>query len=227
MEDIADRRSRSEAGQARDVQKEADVGGLKNRIDRPRLLGDQQEIARRKTELSAPHILPLAAFAKSLREQGYGDVPDFDPWDGGTGARALFLLEKPGPQADASGFISRNNDDKTAENTFNFMNAAGIPRDQTCLWNVVPGWNGTRTITGAELKRGVCIRTAGLANGREGHCACRKQGRSSEPFPNPTWAGDPEICPSLAGELCFQSRAMARDPRGVVRGAAIFVIGDS
>jgi hypothetical protein len=48
-------------------------------------------------------------------------VPDFDPLDGGVNAQVLFLLEKPGPMAAedgkraGSGFISRDNDDGTAE----------------------------------------------------------------------------------------------------------------
>ena len=57
----------------------------------------------------------------------------FDPRDGGIRAQALFLFEKPGPKANASGFISRDNDDPTAENIFRFMNQAGIPRKKTCL----------------------------------------------------------------------------------------------
>ena len=56
---------------------------------------------------------------------------------------------------EGSGFISRDNDDPTAEATFSFMRQAGIPRSETVIWNVVPGWNGTRTITSDELRAGV------------------------------------------------------------------------
>jgi hypothetical protein len=82
-------------------------------------------------------------------------------------ALALFLFEKPGPMTvnsgfgkrAGSGFISRNNDDPTAEATYKFMRAAGIPRDQTVIWNVIPWWNGTRNVTGTELREGVrCVR---------------------------------------------------------------------
>ena len=103
----------------------------------------------------------LAAFAQSLRDRGYGTVPDFDPWDGGVFAQALFLFEKPGPKA--VDFISRNNNDQTAENAFNFMNQAGIPRKQTCIWNVVPGWNGTIKLTTVELARGAAAMAELLA----------------------------------------------------------------
>jgi len=81
--------------------------------------------------------------------------------DGGTEATMLFLFEKPGPMTATSGiragsgFISRDNDDQTAEATFNFMNQAGIPRKLTVAWNVVPWWNGTRKITVSELREGV------------------------------------------------------------------------
>lgn len=130
------------------------TGFLKNNLDAPRLLRDPAQIARRRSELGEPHIKPLTEFAQSLRDRGYGHVPDFDPWDGGISAQILFLFEKPGPKAFASGFISRNNDDRSAEYTFNFMRQAGIPRGKTCLWNTVPGWNGTRKLTGMELQQG-------------------------------------------------------------------------
>jgi hypothetical protein len=122
--------------------------------DQPRLLRDPQQIALRRTQLREPHIRRLSDFAQRLRDCGFGSVPDFDPWDGGVNAQALFLYEKPGPKAFASGFISRNNNDKTAENTFHFMEKAGIPRKATCLWNVVPGWNGTIRLTPHEESRG-------------------------------------------------------------------------
>jgi hypothetical protein len=73
--------------------------------DRPRLLRDTEQIRLRRSELVKPHIKPLADFAESLRNAAYGEVPDFDPWDGGTQAKVLFLFEKPGPKAFASGFV--------------------------------------------------------------------------------------------------------------------------
>ena len=122
--------------------------------DRPRSLADKDAINSRLEMLSQPHVAPLTQFVRSLRTEGFGDVPYFDPLDGGTNATSLFLLEKPGSMASSSGFISRNNNDKTAENTFRFMVQAGIDRRTTCLWNTVPGWNGTRKISSAELKAG-------------------------------------------------------------------------
>lgn len=94
---------------------------------------------------------------------GRGEVPDFDPMDGGESAKALFLFEKPGPMTSVdrggvrigSGFISRDNDDPTAEITFRFMQEAGLDRSITTVWNMVPWWNGTRVITAGELRAGM------------------------------------------------------------------------
>jgi hypothetical protein len=44
--------------------------------------------------------------------------------------------------AAGSGFISRDNDDPTAEATFHFMERAGIPRRDALIWNhPVVGWS--------------------------------------------------------------------------------------
>jgi hypothetical protein len=109
--------------------------------------------------LDLPQVARLAAYVAELRQHGPPqEVPDFDPLDGGVDARALFLFEKPGPMTVESGFISRNNDDATAEATFKFMKQAGIPRKLTVIWNVIPWWNGTRKVTRPELHQGVaCV----------------------------------------------------------------------
>ena len=78
---------------------------------------DEAERSRWRLLLNDPHIAPLTAYAVGLWHPGV-EVPDFDPFDGGVDARALFLLEKPGPLTAASrpdvrrtgsGFISRDN----------------------------------------------------------------------------------------------------------------------
>lgn len=116
--------------------------------------------------LTQPHIAELTAYAAKLRQARPVEVPDFDPLDGGMNARVLFLFEKPGPMTVVkgrmrrfgSGFISRNNDDPTAQATFHFMLQAGIQREKTIIWNVVPWWNGTRKVTSLELKEGAkCV----------------------------------------------------------------------
>lgn len=114
----------------------------------------------RRAALQGPHMAKLTSFVRKLRvSHPAWEFPDFDPFDGGSEAKILFLFEKPGPMTSAkhrgSGFISRNNDDPTAEAIFTFMNEAGIERHRTLIWNVIPGWNGTRKVTTAELHSGV------------------------------------------------------------------------
>jgi hypothetical protein len=135
---------------------------LREGDDRPRTMRHAVVRERRKAMLDLPHIIQLKTFAEKLRRPGV-EVPDFDPLDGGVHAQVLFLFEKPGPMtADrgrrrclGSGFISRDNDDPTAEATFNFMHQAAIPRERTILWYVIPWWNGTHAVTGSELQDGV------------------------------------------------------------------------
>jgi uracil-DNA glycosylase len=114
-------------------------------IDRPKMLGDTGARSARIADLQAPHMKALVDFVGSLRQE-IGDeafIPDFDPWDGGVDAEALFLLEAPGAMAVRSGFISRNNPDETAKNFFALSTDAGIPRGRTVIWNIVPWYIGS------------------------------------------------------------------------------------
>lgn len=138
-----------------------------NSDDFARSLRDPTIRLRRKSMLNAPHMKRLNKYVSQLRQHSKGEVQDFDPLDGGNEALALFLLEKPGPMTansklgkrEGSGFISRNNDDRTAEATINFMREAKIPRELTIIWNVVPWWNGTRKVSSHELLAGVqCVK---------------------------------------------------------------------
>ncbi len=131
---------------------------MENDGDFPRSMRDVAVRERRRAMLHEPHIQPLTAYAAKLRERGSGEIPEFDPLDAGVNAQVLFLFEKPGPmtaRGNGSGFISRNNDDPTAEATFNFMQQAGIPRRLTVTWNLIPCWNGTRKVTVQELREGL------------------------------------------------------------------------
>jgi hypothetical protein len=122
--------------------------------DGPRTLRDMAERERRRGLLSSPHMRTLRDYAASIRGPSV-EVPDFDPLDGGINAEVLFLFEKPGPLAAGSGFISRNNDDPTAEATFKFMEEAKIPREKTILWNVIPWWDGTIKLNADQRGRGI------------------------------------------------------------------------
>ncbi len=132
--------------------------------DAPRSMRDEGVRERRKQMLKLPHVAPLTDYAEKLRGRPLVQVPDFDPLDGGIHARALFLFEKPGPMTAingrriGSGFVSRNNDDATAEATFRFMEQADLPRSLTVIWNVIPWWNKTVAVTKEELGEGVsCV----------------------------------------------------------------------
>lgn len=74
-------------------------------------------------------------------------IPGFDPNDGGSAAKVLFLLEAPGPRAVDSNLISRDNNDKTAANFNALLENAGIVRAETALWNVVPWYIGNANHT--------------------------------------------------------------------------------
>lgn len=125
-----------------------------------RSLRSPQAVVKRQLRLRAPHMAKLTEYVDNLRLNNRGlEFPYFDPLDGGDTAEVLFLFEKPGPRTSAqtggSGFISRDNDDPTAEATLGFMKEAGLPRKRTVIWNVVPGWNHTRKVTALELRQGV------------------------------------------------------------------------
>jgi hypothetical protein len=138
--------------------------------DRPRSLKNAGVRERRLALLAGAHVAPLVAFAADIRARRGVEVPHFDPLDGGINATILFLMEKPGPMTDASGkgragsgFISRNNDDPTAEATFHFMNSAGIPRCETLIWNVIPWWDGHIRFTAAD-RAGALSELSGLVS---------------------------------------------------------------
>jgi len=136
----------------------------------PRALRDPDARSRRRELSDARHMWALNEYVAGLRKRpgvvaipGFDPlVPDFDPLDGGVDATILFLFEKPGRMTSTtgtrtrtgSGFISRDNDDSTAENTFMFMREAEIPRKSTVTWNAVPRWNGITKVTAAERRDG-------------------------------------------------------------------------
>lgn len=115
--------------------------------DAPKSLRDPVVRMRRNRMLEDDHIRPLTEFVHRIREaEGLQEeVPYFDPLDGGVRARCLSILEAPGRKAVDSGFISRNNPDETARNSFLLYQEAGLERKDTLLWNIVPWYIGTGT----------------------------------------------------------------------------------
>lgn len=117
------------------------------KADTPKSLGDPVVRTARWAQLNDARIAPLTRYVEQLRAR-VGDaaaIPDFDPWDGGVNAEVLFLLEAPGAKAVEAGFISRNNPDETAKNFFLLNQEAGIARERTVIWNIVPWYIGTGT----------------------------------------------------------------------------------
>ena len=109
-------------------------------VHRPFALKDPLEVQRRMLLLEEPHQQPLRDYVEALRlESGSAyQIPHFDPLDGGTEARVLFLLEAPGPKVLQTGFISRDNPDLTARNMGELLEGVGLARADTLLWNTVP-----------------------------------------------------------------------------------------
>ena len=118
-------------------------------------LASPDAIEHRRALLSHPAHAPLAAYVADLRATLPGLVPDMDPLDGGPSARVLLLLEKPGPGAARSGFVSRDNASPTSAAIRAFLQEAGLPRGETLLWNTVPAWNGTIKVKASEVTLGL------------------------------------------------------------------------
>ena len=106
-------------------------------------LADAGERERRVAALGQPHLRPLAALVETLRARHpERSIPHADPADGGVDARVLLLLEAPGPQSVATGFVSRDSPNGTARNLRALLESAGIERRAVLLWNVVPWYVG-------------------------------------------------------------------------------------
>lgn len=114
----------------------------------PRSLRDPAVVARRREMLGAARMAPLCDHVAQLRAEGLGEVPDFDPLDGGAEAQILFLLDRPGAMSvvangrarPGSGFLSRDNDDPTSAAIARFLDEAGILRERSILGCLCPWW---------------------------------------------------------------------------------------
>jgi len=127
--------------------------------DSPKCLKDRAEILARKQLLKQRHSLPLTRFVEGVRQEQGKYIPYVDPLDGGINAKCLFVLEAPGPKTKESGFVSRNNNDESAKNFFELNAEAGIPREETVTWNIVPWYIGTdkkiRAAASGDIKEGL------------------------------------------------------------------------
>jgi len=81
----------------------------------------------------------LDKFVDELRQaKGRCDIPRFSLHDGRAEAKCLFLLKTPSKAALASGYITRENCDVTARNFTRANEEAGLDREDTISWNIVP-----------------------------------------------------------------------------------------
>jgi hypothetical protein len=88
---------------------------------------------------------------------GPDSVPWFDPTEAGVEAPILLLFENPGRRAavdHGSGFISADNDDRSADNTWHIFKEAGIDRPHDIVaWNIVPWYLGDERTIGTVKTR--------------------------------------------------------------------------
>jgi uracil-DNA glycosylase len=142
---------------------------MKLTVDEPMSLRDLAVCRERLAAIREPHISPLTNLVESIRrDRGVvAEVPYFDPTDGGINAMCLFLLEAPGAKAVASGFVSRNNPDQTAKNFFLLNQDAGLARELTVSWNIVPWYIGDggsiRSASASDVEEGSRYLSALLA----------------------------------------------------------------
>lgn len=119
---------------------------LNREVEGWRGLDDPAQLAERIRFLKSRHMTALNNYVEGLRAV-FGDVPNFDPFDGGVEARLLVLLETPGPSTAGIRFTSRDNPTGTARNLRSLFSLAQINRADTAIWNAVPwvlGRNGGR-----------------------------------------------------------------------------------
>jgi len=117
--------------------------------------------ARRLMLEDEPSVQPLRLYrdellARRTRRHPGAVVPDFDPAEAGVDARALLVLEAPGPMAAGlagSGFVSVDNDDQTAATTWSLRNEVGL-HERTLVWNIVPWHLGDGAPDADEVRQG-------------------------------------------------------------------------
>ena len=97
-------------------------------------------IRERTSRLNEPHIRELQDWGREVAQTYAESIPSFDPSSAGENARALFLLQDPSRIAVQGGFISIDNNDQTAHNCSKAYVAAGLDRNETLHWNVIPWW---------------------------------------------------------------------------------------
>ncbi|ATE54938.1 uracil-DNA glycosylase [Actinosynnema pretiosum] len=121
---------------------------------------DPAVVAAKHARLGEPHVAPLVALADRIAAaEGLpaGAVPYPDPDFGGVRARALVLLDNPGPRAKAgtggSGLLSVENDDPAAARAHAAYAYLGVDLGQCLHWNACPFPTVKDTSTAGERAR--------------------------------------------------------------------------
>lgn len=119
----------------------------------PRALRDATVLKiRHEMSHEVESAVPLTKWADNLAERLDVTVPLFDPAEAGTRTQVLVLLEAPGPMTSqsgkrpGSGFISVDNDDVTAENSWVLRNEAALSESVALQWNIVPWYLGPASV---------------------------------------------------------------------------------
>lgn len=128
--------------------------GINGRNAYPDILKAKQD------RIREPHVKTLNDLAdKIAAAEGFdpGDVPYVDPDLGGLNARALVMLDNPGPKAKAgvgSGLLSLDNDDPTARCLREAYERHHIAWTDIGAWNAVPFPTAKRGSSATERQAG-------------------------------------------------------------------------
>lgn len=88
------------------------------------------------------HAGRLNRWVDDVRANTGESIPYLDPNAATDGVRILMLFQDPsGPADGESGFISRDNNDRTAHNYCEATAQSAVPYESTLNWNVVPWWS--------------------------------------------------------------------------------------
>lgn len=102
----------------------------------------RENVEDRLSRRYAGAIGDLNRWVDDVHEATHESIPYLDPDAAASGARILLLLQDPSGAADGdSGFISRDNNDGTANNYNDAAERAGVPHEYILSWNVVPWWS--------------------------------------------------------------------------------------
>ncbi len=98
-------------------------------------------VAARHAQRGLPHVRELNSWVDDITQRTGKKVPYFDPRCGGRNARVLLLQQDPSEVAQkGSRMISRDNNDRTANNTSTICDLVGLGYEEIVPWNVVPWW---------------------------------------------------------------------------------------